>query len=84
MPFGDFLVLDKTREDAIPCAGLFLLSYSPELNLIERPWKVTKRCALYGRYQPTFRDFQVLTLESHRPVVDSEKRRAWFAGTGSR
>jgi len=39
-------------------ALLFLPSYSAELNLIERPWKVTKRRALYGRHHPTCRDFQ--------------------------
>ena len=42
---------------------LFLPSYSPNLNLIERLWKFTKRCALYGRYHPTFRDFQAAIQE---------------------
>jgi transposase len=36
---------------------LFLPSYSPNLNLIERLWKFVKRNALYGRYHPTFADF---------------------------
>ena len=42
---------------------LFLPSYSPNLNLIERLWKFMKRRALYGRYHPTFRDFQAAIQE---------------------
>jgi transposase len=42
---------------------LFLPSYSPNLNLIERLWKFTQRRALYGRYHPTFRDFQAAIQE---------------------
>jgi transposase len=43
---------------------LFLPSYSPNLNLIERFWKFIKRRALYGRYQPTFRDFRAAIKEA--------------------
>lgn len=37
---------------------LFLPSYSPNLNLIERLWRFTKRETLYGRYHATFADFR--------------------------
>ena len=43
---------------------LFLPSYSPNLNLIERLWKFIKRQALYGRYHPTFADFQAAVQET--------------------
>jgi transposase len=43
---------------------LYLPSYSPNLNLIERLWKFTKRRALYGRYHPTFREFQAAIQET--------------------
>ena len=42
---------------------LFLPSYSPNLNLIERLWKFLKRRALYGRYHPTFTEFQAAINE---------------------
>jgi transposase len=42
---------------------LYLPSYSPNLNLIERLWKFTKRRALYGRYHPTFAEFQAAIQE---------------------
>jgi transposase len=42
---------------------LFLPSYSPNLNLIERLWKFIKRGAVYGRYHPTFHDFQAAIQE---------------------
>ena len=37
---------------------LYLPSYSPNLNVIERLWRFVKRQALYGRYHPTFADFR--------------------------
>jgi transposase len=43
---------------------LFLPSYSPNLNLIERLWKFLKRRALYGRYHPTFAEFQAAIQET--------------------
>jgi transposase len=43
---------------------LFLPSYSPNLNLIERLWKFIKRRALYGRYHPNFADFRAAIEET--------------------
>lgn len=43
---------------------LFLPSYSPNLNLIERLWKFTKRRALYGRYHASFADFKIAIEET--------------------
>jgi transposase len=67
------LVLDNARyqrnavvQDLAAQLGitlLFLPSYSPNLNLIERLWKFTKRRALYGRYHPTFAEFRAAIEE---------------------
>jgi transposase len=37
---------------------LFLPSYSPNLNLIERLWKFVKKESLYGRHFPSFAHFR--------------------------
>ena len=37
---------------------LFLPSYSPNLNLIERLWKYVKKRSLNGKYYATFAEFQ--------------------------
>ena len=61
-------------------ALLFLPSYSAELNLIERPWKVTKRRALYGRHHPTCRDFQAAIPEvlDALPTKYSQQPVSWI------
>ena len=42
---------------------LFLPSYSPNLNLIERLWKFVKKRSLHGKYYATFTDFQTSIQE---------------------
>lgn len=37
---------------------LFLPTYSPNLNLIERLWKFVKRKCLYGKHHKNFTDFK--------------------------
>ena len=62
------VVLDNARyqkcalvQDLAKSLGITLLylpSYSPNLNLIERLWRFIKREALYGRWHPAFADFK--------------------------
>ena len=37
---------------------LYLPSYSPNLNLIERLWRFLKRKSVYGKYHPNFAAFK--------------------------
>ena len=37
---------------------MFLPSYSPNLNLIERLWGFAKRASVYGKYHPNFASFR--------------------------
>jgi transposase len=49
-------VMNKAKELAIDL--LFLPPYSPNLNLIERLWKFTKKQCLYNRYYESFCQFK--------------------------
>ena len=54
---------------------LFLPSYSPNLNLIERLWRFVKRKAAYGRYHPTFAGFRAAVQDvlDRVPTTHAEK-----------
>ena len=54
----------KTLAEKLGITLMFLPSYSPNLNLIERLWKFIKRRALYGRYHPTFAGFRAAIEET--------------------
>ncbi|MGH8499066.1 MAG: transposase [Methylococcales bacterium] len=57
---------------------LFLLSFSPNLNLIERLWKFVKAKCLYSIYYPNFKEFKqgisgclVKTTTTHKENLDT-------------
>ena len=50
------MVQDHARHLGIDL--LFLPSYSPNLNLIERFWKYVKKDCLYSKYYPAFLEFK--------------------------
>ena len=57
---------------------LFLPSYSPNLNLIERLWKFVKKQCLYSKYYPDFHCFRNAIVDClqkthsiHKPQLDS-------------
>jgi transposase len=52
---------------------LYLPSYSPNLNIIERLWRFVKREALYGRYHATFADFQTAIQDTLSGVSTKHK-----------
>ncbi len=52
--------MDHARKHGVEL--LFLPSYSPNLNLIERQWKLVKKKCLYNRYYSQFPAFKEAIL----------------------
>jgi transposase len=52
---------------------LFLPTYSPNLNIIERLWKFIKTKALYGKYYEKFDFFQEAIIETIHKINKEEK-----------
>ncbi|KYC36934.1 hypothetical protein WA1_45595 [Scytonema hofmannii PCC 7110] len=46
--------------DMLEIELLYLPSYSPNLNLIERLWKLVKKQCLYSKYYPEFSEFKAV------------------------
>jgi transposase len=65
----------KALAEQLGITLLFLPSYSPNLNLIERLWKFIKRRALYGRYHPTFADFRGAIEETLDELSNTHAKR---------
>jgi len=63
------IVMDLAKELEIEL--LFLPSYSPNLNLIERLWRWVKKDCLYCKYYESFHDFKK-AIESTLNKVISE------------
>ena len=53
---------------------LYLPSYSPNLNLIERLWKFVKRHCLYSKYYPDFKVFRSAISEFLDQALDNHKK----------
>ena len=53
---------------------LFLPSYSPNLNLIERLWKFVKKKALYARHYKHFDDFKAAIDDCLSKVTTEHKQ----------
>jgi len=53
---------------------LFLPSYSPNLNLIERLWKYVKKDCLNSKYYETFADFQSAITDCLARINSEGKR----------
>jgi len=82
------LVLDNARyqrcavvagvADSLNIEMLYLPTYSPNLNLIERLWKFVKKQCLYSKYYPDFEAFRTSISEclaetetTHKGALDS-------------
>ena len=50
---------------------LFLPSYSPNLNLIERLWKFFRKIVLYNKYYESFDEFKKTSMEFFQDVNDN-------------
>jgi len=70
--------LVQARADSLKIELLYLPTYSPNLNLIERLWKFVKKSVLYSRYHENFASFTAAITScltrahlDHRAELDS-------------
>jgi transposase len=58
--------LVKNLAEKLKIELLFLPSYSPNLNIIERLWKWVKKDCLYCKYYEKFNDFKIAIENSQQ------------------
>jgi transposase len=61
---------------------VFLPAYSPELNLIERLWKIFKKHVLYNKFYQTYADFQKACIGFFKKQSDHYKEIESSMGDG--
>ena len=54
---------------------MWLPTYSPNLNLIERLWKLVKAECLHGRYYPTFAPFKQAIIDCLADTTPTQKQK---------
>jgi transposase len=59
--------------DQLKIELIYLPSYSPNLNLIERLWRYVKQKVLYSRYYETFPDFSTAIMDCINDAQSTEK-----------
>ena len=64
-----------------PINLVFLPPYSPNLNLIERLWKLMKKEVINLKYYPTFKEFKDSVLGFFENFDDNKQKAKRFVGT---
>ena len=67
--------LVQTVAETLGMEWLYLPTYSPNLNLIERFWKFVKKQCLYSKYYPDSESFQqaIMTCIAQAPICHKEE-----------
>ena len=69
--------LVKNLAEKLKIELLFLPSYSPNLNIIERLWKWVKKDCLYCKYYEKFNDFKI-AIENSLSKVGLKENKTQF------
>jgi transposase len=72
--------LVTTVAETLGIALLYLPSYSPNLNLIERFWKFVKKQCLYSKYYPDRASLHeaIMTCIAQAPICHKAELESWL------